>query len=112
MKNHFPAIDILQSLSRVMNSIVTSEHRVVASHLRDLMAAYKENEDLINVGAYAKGSNLKVDKALIIYQDIMSLLKQEQDVKDFFSMDELYDKMVEIARKAESINPEQEQQTA
>lgn len=103
-KNQFPAIDVLSSLSRVMNSVTSKEHRVVASHLRDLMAAYKANEDLINVGAYAKGSNPRVDKALLIYDDLMSLLRQTQDMTEYFTIDALFDRMVEIARKAESIN--------
>lgn len=100
-KNQFPAIDVLQSLSRVMNKVVSKEHRIVASHLRDLMAAYRDNEDLINVGAYAKGSNIKVDKAITIYNDLMNMLRQEQDMSEFYSIDVLYDNMVELARKAE-----------
>ncbi len=106
MKNQFPAIEILQSLSRVMNNIVSREHRIVASHLRDLLAVYKENEDLINVGAYSKGSNPKVDKAILIYDDIVNLVKQELGSKEFYSMSELYDKMIELARKAEGLNAE------
>jgi flagellum-specific ATP synthase len=106
-KNQFPAIDVLQSLSRVMNKVVSSEHRVVAGHLRDLMAAYRDNEDLINVGAYSSGSNPKVDKALSIYDDLMDLLKQMQGMEENLRIDELYDRMVELARKAESsVNPE------
>lgn len=106
-RNQFPAIDVLQSLSRVMNKVASREHRVVASHLRDLMAAYRENEDLITVGAYARGSNLKVDKALIIYDELMNLLRQEQGMGIALKIDELYDRMVELARKAEqAINPE------
>lgn len=101
-RNQFPAIDVLSSLSRVMNKVVSKEHRVVASHLRDLMAAYKANEDLINVGAYARGSNPKVDKALLIYDDIMGLLKQHQGMSEYYTIEALYDQMVEIARKAES----------
>lgn len=101
-RNHYPAIDVLQSISRVMNKVVTREHRVVASHLRDLMASYQQNEDLINVGAYSKGSNPKVDKAMIIYDDLMSLLKQEQDLSEHFNIEELYDQLVELARKAEN----------
>lgn len=105
-KNQFPAIDVLQSISRVMNKVVTREHRIVAGHLRDLMASYKDNEDLINVGAYAKGSNVKVDKALAIYDDLMSLLKQEQGMSEHFLIEDLYDRMVELARHAENIvNP-------
>ena len=106
-KNHWPAIDVLQSLSRVMNRVVSKEYRIVASHLRDLLASYKEMEDLINVGAYAKGSNVKVDKALVIYDDLMNLLRQEQGMSEPMSIEVLYDLMVEIARKAEkAVNPE------
>jgi len=100
-RNQFPAIDILQSLSRVMNKVVSREHRIVASHLRDLLASYKENEDLINVGAYAPGSNPKVDKAILIYNDLMELMRQMQDMNQALKIDDLFDQMVELARKAE-----------
>lgn len=102
-RNQFPAIDILSSLSRVMSKVATKEHKIVASHLRDLLASYKANEDLINVGAYAKGSNPKVDKALLIYDDLMALLQQNQGMTEYLSIETLYDRMVEIARKAENI---------
>ena len=107
-RNYFPAIDVLQSISRSMNNIVTREHRIVASSLRDLMAVYRKNEDLITVGAYAKGSNKKVDKALVIYDDLMNLFRQEQGLsKDVMTLDELYERMLELARKAEeAINPQ------
>jgi flagellum-specific ATP synthase len=105
-RNHFPAIDILQSLSRVMTKVVTKEHRVVASHLRDLLASYKENEDLINVGAYAAGSNAKVDKAIVIYENLMALMKQEIGFDNTIALEELYDHLVELAKAAEyAINP-------
>lgn len=102
-RNQFPAIDILASLSRVMSKVATREHKIVASHLRDLLAAYKANEDLINVGAYARGSNPKVDKAMLIYEDLMGLMKQNQGMTEFLPIETLYDRMVDIARKAESI---------
>lgn len=104
-KNHFPAIDVLQSISRVMPKVSTREHKIVAGHLRDLLASYKENEDLITVGAYSQGTNPKVDKALVIYDELIELLKQ--DMNDSNSIEELFDQMVELARKAElSVNPE------
>lgn len=104
-KNHYPAIDVLASISRVMPKVVTREHRIVASHLRDLLAAYKEQEDLINVGAYANGTNQKVDKALVIYDELINLLRQEMDESS--NLDDLFDQMVEIARKAEmQVNPD------
>lgn len=104
-RNHYPAIDVLGSVSRVMGKVVSREHQIVASHLRDLMASYNEMEDLISVGAYAKGTNPKVDKAIAIYQDIIDLLRQPVDQSE--RIDELFDRMVEIARKAESeVNPD------
>jgi flagellum-specific ATP synthase len=97
---HYPAIDIEKSISRVMPKVATKEHKIVASHLRDLLAAYKEAEDLITVGAYARGSNPKVDKALVIYEDLINLLRQQ--IEESFTIDELFERMIEIARKAET----------
>lgn len=98
-RNHFPAIDVLGSISRVMTKVASKEHKIVASHLRDLLAAYKESEDLITVGAYARGSNPKVDKAIVIYDDLINLLRQQ--IEESYTIDELFDRMLEIARKAE-----------
>lgn len=98
-RNHYPAIDVLASISRVMAKVASKEHKIVASHLRDLLAAYKESEDLITVGAYARGANSKVDKAIVIYDDLVNLLRQQ--VEEAYSIEELFDRMVEIARKAE-----------
>ncbi len=110
-RNHYPAIDVLDSVSRVMGKVATHEHKIVAGHLRDLMAAYKETEDLINVGAYAQGTNPKVDKAIIVYNDLMELLKQR--VEESSTIDDLFDRMVDIARRAETeVNPEYLQQSA
>ena len=107
MRNHFPAVDVLQSISRVMNRVVTKEHWIVSSHLRELLASYMENEDIINVGAYVKGSNPKIDRAIIVHDDLMNLMKQLQGTEDHFSIEELFDHLVAIARKAEErINPE------
>lgn len=99
-KNHFPAIDVLASISRVMTKVASKEHKIIASHLRDLLSAYKQSEDLISVGAYAKGSNPKVDKAMAVYDDLMNLLRQQMDEKS--NINELFERMLEIARKAES----------
>jgi len=98
-RNHYPAIDVLASISRVMPKVATKEHKIVASHLRDLLASYKESEDLITVGAYARGSNPKVDKAIAIYDDLINLLRQQ--VEESSTIDDLFDRMLEIARKAE-----------
>lgn len=99
-RNHYPAIDVLESVSRVMGKVVPREHSIVSGHLRDLLAAYKESEDLINVGAYAQGTNPKVDKAMIIYNDLLNLLQQRAE--DPSNIDDTYDRMVDIARKGET----------
>lgn len=75
-KNHYPAIDILDSVSRVMSEIVSDDHKALASDIRDLLATYKNSEDLINIGAYARGTNKKVDKAIDLNEAINSFLKQ------------------------------------
>lgn len=63
-QNHFPAIDVLASVSRVMSAVVPKEHMEVNRKLRALMAVYKEAEDLIHIGAYVKGSSPKIDEAV------------------------------------------------
>src|SRR4030095_8141332 len=63
-KNHYPAIQISHSLSRVMRDITSPEHRELAGRLREVLATYQEAEDLITIGAYAKGSSSKIDYAI------------------------------------------------
>jgi flagellum-specific ATP synthase len=75
-KNHYPAIDILASISRVMNNICEKEHVSAANTMKDLMATYRDAEDLINIGAYKKGSNPKIDKSIDHIEMIESFLKQ------------------------------------
>lgn len=77
--NHYPAIDILQSISRLMPEIAKKEYKEKAGELRDNLAVYKESEDLINIGAYQKGSNPKIDKAIKLYDPINNFLKQKMD---------------------------------
>jgi len=78
-KNHYPAIDILNSVSRLMIDIVSSEHRKAAQKLREVLSTYREAEDLINIGAYVKGSNPEIDYALRIINKINSYLRQDLD---------------------------------
>ena len=75
-KNHYPAIDISNSVSRLMSEIATPEHKVAASSARDMLATYKDAEDLINIGAYAQGSNPKIDKSIQYNEHIVNFLKQ------------------------------------
>lgn len=75
-KNHYPAIDVLSSVSRLMSEVASKEHKKIAGVTRDLLATYKNSEDLINIGAYVKGSNQKVDMAMKYYDSIISFLRQ------------------------------------
>ena len=80
-KNHYPAVDVLQSLSRVMGDVVTPEHRKAAGTIRSLLASYTKNEDLINIGAYVSGSDRTCDTAIAMMDDINAFLKQTTDEK-------------------------------
>lgn len=84
--NHFPSVDILNSLSRVMTDIADKEHIQAAGALREILQAYYETEDLVNIGAYVKGSNPKVDRALSKIDAVLSFLNQ--GVSEFSSMED------------------------
>lgn len=75
-RNHYPAIDVLESLSRLMPEVTTEEHRRAAGTIRELLAVYRDHEDLISVGAYRKGSNRAVDVAIELRDEINRFLRQ------------------------------------
>ena len=85
-KNHYPAIDVLQSISRCMSQIATREHKQLAGKLKNVMATYNEAEDLINIGAYKAGSNPEIDYAVSKIQEVNAFL--QQDVNDKFTFEE------------------------
>ncbi len=85
-KNHYPAIDVLQSISRCMSQIAAREHKQLAGKLKNVMATYNEAEDLINIGAYKSGSNPEIDYAISKIQDVNKFLLQ--DVNDKFTFEE------------------------
>ena len=78
-KNHYPAVDVLQSVSRVMGDVVEKDHKTAAGKVRTLLAAYRKNEDLINIGAYVKGSDALTDKAIALMDSINFFLQQGVD---------------------------------
>lgn len=80
-KNHYPAIDILQSISRCMNAIVPKEHKQAAGKLKNVLATYRDAEDLINIGAYKKGSNPDIDYAIEKNKAVNEYLLQATDEK-------------------------------
>jgi len=93
-KNHYPAIDVLQSISRVMSSIATKEHKRNAGLLREVLASYGDAEDLINIGAYKPGSNPRIDYAISKIDEVNAFLCQDTDEK--VNYDETVNKMDEI----------------
>lgn len=80
-KNHYPAIDILQSISRCMSQIAEREHKQAAGKLKNVLATYNEAEDLINIGAYKKGSNANIDYAISKIEAVNEFLRQSVDDK-------------------------------
>ncbi|MBX2987654.1 MAG: FliI/YscN family ATPase [Bdellovibrionaceae bacterium] len=78
-KAHYPAIDVLQSASRVMRQVAAPEHVKLAQKMRETLAVYKEAEDLINIGAYKPGSNARIDKAVKLIDPVTEFLRQEVD---------------------------------
>jgi len=78
-KGHYPAIDVLGSVSRVKNEVTTDEQKEFTQDLLELMAVYQESEDLINIGAYVAGSSPKVDQAIKKIESINQFLKQDVD---------------------------------
>jgi len=79
-QNHYPAIDVLRSISRVMEDIASLQHKHNAGRLKELLATYRKAEDLINIGAYVAGSNPKIDRAIAKIEQINAYLRQ--DVKE------------------------------
>lgn len=76
-RNHFPAIDVLQSTSRVMRDIVSPQHQAAARTVVELLATYRHTEDLISLGAYKAGANPRVDRAIKAIEAIDAFLRQE-----------------------------------
>ncbi len=80
-KNHYPAIDVLASISRVMSAVASKEHKMLAGRMKNVMATYSEAEDLINIGAYKMGSNKSIDYAISKIDAVNDFLLQATDEK-------------------------------
>ena len=81
----FPAIDINNSLSRVMNSIITEDHKRIAEKIKKLFSIYQENKDLVLMGGYNQGQNEEIDKAIELWPKICELIKQDYRTKTDFN---------------------------
>ena len=83
-RGHYPAIDVLESVSRVKNDVISKEHKEKAQQVLELMSVYRDSEDLINIGAYTKGSNPKLDEAMQKMPAINNFLRQDINEKTVF----------------------------
>ncbi len=92
---HYPAIDVLQSISRCRNDVITKEHNEATVKMQELMASYREAEDLISVGAYQKGSNPKIDKAIALNDRINQYLMQ--GVLDTIDYKDTVDELIKLS---------------
>ncbi|WP_100404483.1 flagellar protein export ATPase FliI [Bacillus solitudinis] len=92
-RGQFPAINVLKSISRVMADIVGEEHRYAADQVRNLLATYYDSEDLINIGAYKRGSSNEIDQSIQAYPNIISYLKQSTD--EVLTLDESVNRLVQ-----------------
>jgi flagellum-specific ATP synthase len=99
-KNHYPAIDVLQSISRCMSQIASKEHKKLAGRLKNVLATYNEAEDLINIGAYKSGSNKNIDYAISKIDAVNAFLMQQTDEK--FTFDEELKMLGEIFNDKEA----------
>lgn len=95
-RGQYPAINVLKSVSRIMNNIVSKEHRSAADKLRELLSTYINSEDLINIGAYKRGTSKEIDEAIRFYPKIISFLKQ--DIDESFSINESTEMLFELTK--------------
>ena len=89
-RGHYPAIDVLESVSRAMNEVTTPRHRQLANQMRGIMATYRDAEELINIGAYVAGSNAEIDQSIQLISNIRAFLRQDMDEQSAFADIENY----------------------
>lgn len=100
-KNHYPAIDILGSISRLMTKIADEDHKKSVAKMREILAIYKENYDLINVGAYVKGTNSKIDYAISMIESVNAFLKQ--NIEERVSFEQTMTELLKLFSSDEKI---------
>jgi len=95
---HWPAIDVLESISRLMPDVASQDHQNAAQTIRELLAAYRDHEDLISIGAYRRGANRRVDLAIDMQGEIHSYLRQPID--ESATLDSARNRLIELAERA------------
>lgn len=96
-KGQYPAVNVLKSISRIMNNIVSDDHVKAAERLRELLSTYMNSEDLINIGAYKKGTSAEIDEAITRYPQILNFLKQSTNEK--VSINESVEALLQLVRR-------------
>lgn len=96
-RTHYPAIDVLASLSRVMPNITSKEHVQISNEIKEILSTYREAEDLISIGAYARGSNRKIDYAIDKIEEINHFL--QQDVHETSKYEETLNEMEQLVNR-------------
>ena len=96
-RGHFPAVDVLRSISRLMTDVTPGEYRAAAQLLRRMLAVLHENEDLLSIGAYRKGTNRELDVAVAMKNEIHNLLRQAVDQRETIA--EIHAKVQKIAQQ-------------
>jgi flagellum-specific ATP synthase len=99
-RGHFPAVDVLASISRLMNDITTPQHQAAALTIRKLLAAYSEHEDLLAIGAYRRGTNRAVDAAIDMRDAVESLLRQTVD--ESLRFDGVVEQLVSLSNQCQA----------
>ena len=95
-RNHYPAIDILNSVSRVASKVAPAEQREAGARVREALATFRQSEDLINLGAYASGSNPGLDSAIQLRPKLLEFLKQPPDLSE--PLDKTLDSLYALAK--------------
>ena len=93
-QNHYPAIDVLKSISRVMEDIAGLQHKHSAARLKEMLSTYRKAEDLINIGAYVKGSNSAIDRAISKIEPINAYVRQQ--IQDSVTYEESLQQLEQI----------------
>ncbi len=109
-RGHYPAIDVLESLSRLMPDITTPEHLEAARAVRELLAAYRDHEDLISIGAYRRGSNPVVDAAIDMRDEINQCLQQR--IEEPATLEESRTAIEQLANRAAQLRQAKRTQAA
>jgi flagellum-specific ATP synthase len=97
-RGHYPAVDVLESLSRLMPEVTTEEHRQAAQVVRELLAVYRDHEDLISIGAYRRGGNPGVDTAIEMQDQLNAFLRQR--VSDRTTVEETRAVLAQLRQRA------------